>query len=125
MSKRKFQIGLDREENLRADRAYWSQPFLMRAYMRSLYAVAAFLIMASIWQTLGASLWVQCVMGAAVAISVLLFRVAYPGGFGPIEDWISEGMVEAAKEMEEKGQKPSISSKELEKQIQDKKSARK
>ena len=102
MGRRRIQIGIPDE--VKTDKAYWDQPLWYRLYMRILYAIGAFIITGALfdlWTPL--PLWAQVVLASCVALATLLFRVAYPNGFGDIQEWIEEGMRQAAEEMEATG----------------------
>lgn len=102
MSKRRIQFGIPDED--KTDRAYWDQPLWYRIYMRIIYALGGFVITGAffdLWTPL--PFWAQVVLASCVALATLLFRVAYPNGFSDIQEWINEGMRQAAEEMETQG----------------------
>lgn len=106
------------EKNYDADPSYWGMPLWERACMRVLYAFMAFICVSSFFDVAtGAPMWMQIAMGACVALAVLLFRMAYPKGFGSIWEWVMEGMAEAAEDMESKGKTPKMSSSEIKKAL--------
>ena len=109
-------------EEKKTDRAYWDQPLWYRIYMRILYAFGAFIIVGSLFDLYTpAPLWFQIVVASSVALATLLYRVAYPNGFSDAQRWILEGMQEAAKEQEEKGKTPNLSSEQIAKKIEENK----
>lgn len=110
------------ERNYEQDPSYWGTPLWQRACMRLLYAAMAFVCVSSFFDVAtGAPMWMQIAMGVCVALAVLLFRIAYPKGFGSIWEWMMEGMAEAAEEMESKGKTPKMSSKEIKQAIENQK----
>lgn len=103
-----------------ADPSYWDQPRWIRAYMRVLYAVMAFALVIYLFDHYSSAPdWLQITLGIAVAIMVIMFRMAFPGGVGNIFGWIMEGVAEAAAEQEAKGKTPSVSSAEARAAIKD------
>lgn len=106
------------EKNYDTDPSYWGMPLWERVCMRALYAFMAFICASAFFDVAtGAPMWMQIAMGACVALAVLLFRMAYPKGFGSIWEWVMEGMAEAAEDMESKGKTPKMSSSEIKKAL--------
>lgn len=97
-----------------ADPSYWGQPLAVRAYLRVLYAAMGFVCTVYFFDSVAhVPLWMQLVLGCSVALGVLMFRMAYPGGGTNVWEWIMEGMAEAAKEQEAKGKKPKVTAEEI------------
>ena len=88
-------------EEDKTDRAYWDMPFIERAYFRLLYAGMAFLLVACFFDTFHVPFVAQCFLGGVVALSVLLWRVAYPNGFSGVMGEAMQNGLEAAKKQQE------------------------
>ena len=94
-------------EEERLDESYWGMPLWERIYFRCLYALSGFLITGSIMGMLGAAIWMQWLTAGLVAFAALIYRFAFPNGTQNAQTWMQEGMLEAAKEMAEKGVTPN------------------
>lgn len=104
------------------DPEYWGMPLYERAYLRILYALASFIVVAAVFDSFFHSpMWMQILLGASVGAATLVFRMAYPKGFASIWEWVMEGMAEAAEDMESKGKTPKISSQEIKRQLKEQK----
>lgn len=103
-----------------ADPAYWDQPLAIRLYLRILYAFLGFVMTSYVFDVLfNTPFWMQMVLSCAVAITILVFRIAYPGGAGNVWEWTMEGIAEAAEEREAKGKKSRVSSDDARSAIKD------
>lgn len=97
-----------------ADPSYWGQSLAVRVYLRVLYATMGFVCTVYFFDSVAhVPLWMQLVLGCSVALGVLMFRMAYPGGGTNVWEWIMEGMAEAAKEQEANGKKPKVTAEEI------------
>lgn len=114
-AKKRKNLPQDYSKRMRSeDPMYWSQPFIVRMYLRAFYAIEGFLGTIYFFDVFaGAPDWMQIVMGVCVAICILLFRIAYPAGGSTIWIWMMEGMAEAAAEQEANGKKPSTTSESI------------
>lgn len=88
-------------EEVRTDRDYWDMPLIERAYMRLLYAGFTFLVVGCLLDMLGIPFVGQCFLAGLVALTVLLFRMAYPNGFSMIGEDIMNNIQEGYKQQSE------------------------
>lgn len=89
-----------RKEIMESD-PYWQEPLWFRIYQRVIYAGMGGLCTAFLFDFLGAPMWLQIAMMAAVAIGVLFFRMAYPGGLGGFYNgFMGDVLAEAERQQE-------------------------
>lgn len=103
------------QKEARAD-DYWELSLPMRIYLRIVYATGGFIGTVYVFSMYTAwGIIPQIIFASLVALSILLYRVAFPNGvkIGNIHEWISQGIYEAALENELLGKKVKKSSEDI------------